>query len=453
MISTKTFDRPSVSVVGLGYVGSCISAALAAQGLRVTAVDIDFQLVQEMNSGVCRFSEEGLPQLLAKGIDRESFRATTDYGSIENSDVVVVAVGTPIQEGGYLHENQLIGASNELSKHLRPGQLVIFKSTVPPGTTRDRVLPVLEKGGLTCGKDFNLSFSPERLSEGSALKEMEALPIVVGGWSEECSAAAEHFWQQGLGARTIKCSSLETAEMVKMADNWWIDHNIALANELAKVCSSYGIDVMEVISAANSMKKGNGNVNILLPSIGVGGSCLTKDPWLLWRAAKERGVDLTNIPTVRDVNDGMPDYTVDLIYSELARLGKLPEQAKVALLGLAFKNNTGDLRETPVRHIVSGLRAAGSKVKIYDPLTDPEEVHRLFGIRISSSLEEAVSGADCIAILALHREFEEIDFEKVRGRVAEECLLLDGRAYYTAKKIQGLQKIGFVYRGIGRGEK
>ncbi|WP_018215941.1 nucleotide sugar dehydrogenase [Salinispora vitiensis] len=202
-----------------------------------------------------------------------------------------------------------------------------------PGMNRELVVPLLERSGLTCGVDFGLAFCPERLSEGAALRELRSFPIVVGGWCADSAAAAEAFWRRGVGVDIIQCSSMEAAEMVKLADNWWIDHNIALANDLAKVCGAIGVDVLDVISAANSIPKGNGNVNILTPSVGVGGSCLTKDPWMVWRSARNRGIDLPTIPAASGVNDDMPRYTTDLIRAELDASGKQLDGARVAVLG------------------------------------------------------------------------------------------------------------------------
>src|SRR5690606_16246269 len=341
-------------------------------------------------------------------------------------------------------------ACAELSKRLRKGQLVILKSTVPPGVPRKLVAPLLEGDGLTVGEDFGLAFCPERLSEGRALHELRTFPMVVGGWCADSGAAAAAFWRRTLGVEIVPCSSLESAEMVKLAGNWRIDHNIALANDLAKLCATLNVDVLEVIAAANTMPKGSGNVNILLPSVGVGGSCLTKDPWMVWRAAHDRGLELDTIPVARKVNDSMPGYTADLIIEELARLGRRPEQAKIAVLGVAFKNNTGDLRATPTLPVVSALLRSGAEVAVYDPLADPGEVERVFGLTPVRTAREALAGADCVAVLALHDQIAAIDLVAFRESVAPSCVIVDGRAYYPRETIDRFRRHGFAYRGIGR---
>jgi dTDP-alpha-D-glucose dehydrogenase len=362
--------------------------------------------------------------------------------------VVLIAVGTPVRDDGSLADAQLRAACSSVSRHLRPGQLLILKSTVPPGTTREVVLPLLEAGGLTAGADFKLAFSPERLAQGTALAELRTLPIVVGGTDTASTQAASAFWRLALGVPVLQQDSLEAAEIVKLADNWWIDLNIAMANELARYCDLFGVDVLDVIAAANSIPKGNGNVNILLPSVGAGGSCLVKDPWMVWESARRRGLDVRTPRLSREINAAMPAYTADLIIDELTRAGKDPARSTVAVLGLAYKNNTSDLRSTPVTAAVAALVQAGVNVRAYDPLTDAERAAELMGLRPAPTLDEAVKDADCLAVFALHREFQKIDFAELP--VARPCLILDGRAYYPKEQIAELRRLGYLYRGIGR---
>ncbi|MDP9870266.1 MULTISPECIES: nucleotide sugar dehydrogenase [Streptosporangium] len=437
-----------MAVIGFGYVGSCIAATLADRGFDVVGVDTDPRLIEELARGYCRFQEQGLADMIFRGVTTGRLRVTTDSAELASADVVLIAVGTPIREKGALADEQLRGACLELSRHLRQGQLVVLKSTVPPGTTRDVVLPLLEQSGLIGGVDFGLAFTPERLAEGTALAELRTFPIVAGGLEPDSTRDVAAFWHRVLGVEVIPLDSLESAEIVKLADNWWIDLNIALANELAKFCALYDVDVLDVIAAANTIPKGKGTVNILLPSVGVGGSCLTKDPWMVWRSARRRGVEILTAPAGREVNAGMPEYTAQLAIDELVKLGKNPATAKVAVLGLAFKNNTGDLRATPTRGVVETLVETGAQVRIFDPLVDVAHAEELFGITPAASLQEAVQDADCIAVLALHREFEDIDFAALP--VARSCLLLDGRAYYSKEKIASLRRLGYLYQGIGR---
>jgi len=382
-----------VAIVGLGYIGSCIAAVLAERGHDVVGVDTNTALITELGDGYCRFVEPGLAELLADAVGSGRLTVTTDYSAVRSADVVLVTVGTPVREDGSLADEQLRGACTELAEHVREGQLYVVKSTVPPGTTRELVLPLLEASGLVGGVDFGLAFTPERLAEGTALGELRTLPIVAGGLGTDSTSAAAEFWRTALGVEVVVQESLEAAEIIKLADNWWIDLNIALGNELAKFCTLFGVDVLDVITAANMVPKGTGNVNILLPSIGVGGSCLTKDPWMVWRSARERGLDILTAPAGRRVNADMPDYTAGIILEELIRLGKEPAMAKVTVIGLAFKNNTGDLRHTPTQPAIAVLEKVCAEVTLYDPRVDADEADELFGITPSTRLEDAVKTA------------------------------------------------------------
>ncbi|HEV2374410.1 MAG TPA: nucleotide sugar dehydrogenase [Streptosporangiaceae bacterium] len=437
-----------VAVIGLGYVGSCIAAALAERGTSVVGIDTDELLVAELNRGSCRFREHELEEVLFRAMAAGRLRVTTAYQDVAGADVVLIAVGTPVRDDGSLADTQLRGACESLAPHLRPGQLLVLKSTVPPGTTRGVALPLLEAGGLRGGVDFKLAFCPERMAEGNALADLRTFPIVVGGIDPDSTTAAARFWRRALGVSVLGQDSLEAAEIVKLADNWWIDLNIAMANELAKFCALFSVDVLDVIAAANSIPKGEGKVNILLPSVGVGGSCLTKDPWMVWHSARRRGLDLATTQVSRKVNAGMPAYTARLIVEELGAAGKDPAGCVVAVLGLAFKNNTGDLRATPVADAVATLVAAGVDVRVYDPLADCAQAEALLGIRPAESLQDAVRGADCLAVFALHREFEKIDFAELP--VARPCLIMDGRAYFAKEQIAAFRRLGFTYRGVGR---
>jgi UDP-N-acetyl-D-mannosaminuronic acid dehydrogenase len=438
----------TVGVIGLGYVGSCIAATVADRGFDVVGVDADHRLIEELTGGVCRFSEHELQDRLFRGLATGRLTVTTDYAALSAADVILIVVGTPVRDDGSLADDQLRAACTTLSRHLRPGQLVLLKSTVPPGTTRGLVLPLLESGGLVGGVDFSLGFTPERLAEGNALDDLDKLPIVVAGLDDAAARAAADFWHRTIGVETIAVESLEAAEITKLADNWWIDLNIALANELAKFCALFDVDVLDVIAAANTIPKGNGNINILLPSVGVGGSCLTKDPWMVRESARQRGLAIETAKVGREVNSGMPDYTARLILDGVAAGGKSPSASKVAVLGLAFKNNTGDLRSTPVQGVIDALIEAGADVTAYDPLVDATKAKEQLDVRPGTTLHEVVQDADCLAVLALHREFEDIDFSALP--VAPGCLVLDGRAYYSKAKIAELRGLGYRYRGVGR---
>ncbi|GGU98193.1 UDP-N-acetyl-D-mannosaminuronic acid dehydrogenase [Actinomadura cremea] len=441
-------DSGTVAVVGLGYVGSCLAAALAERGLNVLGIDTDEQLIDEYKAGFCRFREDMLADGIARALAAGRLHLTTDHRAVSAAGVVLIAVGTPVHADGSLADEQLRAACGALGEHLRPGQLAVLKSTVPPGTTRELVRPLLEQGGLRAGRDFRLAFSPERLAEGTALTELRSFPIVVGGIDARSTAEAAEFWRRGLGVETVPQESLEAAELVKLADNWWIDLNIALANELARLCALYGADVLDVIEAANTVPKGNGRVNILLPGVGVGGSCLTKDPWMVWHAARLRGLELHTPRAGRAANSAMPEYTAQLIIDDLVERGKDPAESTVAVLGLAFKNDTGDLRATPTQGVIAALTKAGVRVRCHDPLVDADAAEDLLNVRPLPTVEETVRDADCLAVLAHHRAFDAIEYAALEP--AGSCLILDGRDHFPKDKVAKLRELGYRYRGIGR---
>ncbi|GAA1458392.1 nucleotide sugar dehydrogenase [Nocardiopsis exhalans] len=445
----NTFDRrPTVAVIGLGYVGSCLTGVLSDRGHDVIGVDTDTTLVNELARGHCRFREEGLPESLARGLEAGRVRFLPDQRAVGEADTVLITVGTPVREDGSLAVDQLARACDELSRHLRRDQLVIVKSTVPPGTTSGRVRACLERSGLVAGEDFGLAFAPERLAEGTAMRELRGLPMVVGGLEAQSTRAAADFWRRGLGVEVITVGSPEAAEIVKLADNWWIDLNIAMANELARYCELFGVDAHEVIPAANTVPKGSGTINVLTPSVGVGGSCLTKDPWMVWHSARERGLELRTPVAGREANTAMPDHAADTVLAELERMGHRREGNRVAVLGLSFKNDTGDLRETPALPFVTHLEKAGTDVVLFDPLVDPGEALRVFGREPAPSLKAAVADADCVAVLAYHRELAAVDLTALP--VPRPCLFFDGRAHLSREYVERLRASGFVYRGIGR---
>jgi UDP-N-acetyl-D-mannosaminuronic acid dehydrogenase len=423
---------------------------LSANGLHVTGIDTDDVLVGEIQSGYCRFSEPGLPETLLGARQAGRLSVTTDYEAAREADVIIITVGTPIDRNRVVVTEYLEMVCESLAPLLRRGQLVILKSTVAPGTTNGLVREILEKSGLRAGRDFGLAFCPERLAEGSAIAQFRTLPIVVGACDDASAEAARGFWSSVLQVAVEVYESPEVAELIKLADNLWIDTNIALGNELARFCETLGIDVLDVISGANSLPKGESFVNILLPSVGVGGSCLTKDPWILWSQASKHGVRLRVAETAREVNDAMPFYTYELIRDGLAKLGKNLADAKVTVLGTAYKDNTNDVRNTPVRPVIQALRDDGARVAIYDPLVAADSAEAEFGLTPDSSIQDAVAGADCVAILAGHTAFQNLDFAALADHVSMPCMILDGRAYYSRQTVTSLREAGFAYQGIGR---
>lgn len=439
----------TVAVVGFGYIGACIGAALADKRYRVIGIDNRPGIVDEVNAGRTSVAEPGLSVLIADSVAAGRLSATTDYAAVAEAEVLVVTVGTPLGENLDPDMDQIRAAAEGIAPHLRRGQNVILKSTLPPFATERTVQPLLERSGLRAGEDFFLSFCPERLAEGRALQEFATIPVVVGGINPASTAAAAEFWREAMEVETIPVANAHTAEMVKLACNLWIDLNVALANELALLSDRLEIDVLEVIEAANSLPKGQHFVNILAPSVGVGGYCLTKDPWFLHHLGQQHSIELKTPVTSRSVNDQMPRFTFELIRRELQLAGKDLAASRVAVLGIAFKSNTGDVRLTPTRETIALLEESGCDLVVCDPLVSAEEAVSVTRVPLTDSPDRAIEGADCVVFLTGHDDFRRMALEDVAAR-APGAVVIDGRMYFTRDQISHMKALGLRYRGIGR---
>ena len=440
---------PDIAVIGFGYIGSVIAAVLADRGFSVVGIDTNAKMIEEVRAGRCPIPEPGLADLVAKGVAAGRLTASTDPAAAKGARAVLVTVGTPLSDDFTADLAHIRAACAGIAPHLHDGQIVMIKSTVPPGTTRAMYEGVIAPA-LPSGAKVHMAFSPERLAEGAAIRELVQIPILVGGVDAEAGEAAAAFWRAVLPVEVMTVTSPEAAEMVKLADNLWIDLNIALANELAKLVDAmpFPIDVMEVIRGANSLKKGQHHVNILYPANGVGGYCLTKDPWFVDALGRRAGIELMIPRASRAVNDSMPGHVFDRVMGALAERGVAPKEARIALLGFSFKSNSGDTRFTPVAPLVAKLRATGCGLAICDPMVTAAEAEH-HGIALEPDWRRAVEGADAVLILAGHDAFTGItaaDF----AALAPGALIYDGRIYYPRTRIAELQAAGLAYMGVGR---
>ncbi len=440
--------RSGIAVVGFGYIGAVIGAVLADRGWPVTGIDVRQNVVDEINLGKTTVPEPGLGELVPHSVQVGRLSATTDFGAIADNDFIIVTVGTPLGPDYEPIVDDIKAAARAVGEHLRAGHLVILKSTVPPDTTENLVRPILEEAsGLRAGIDFGLAFCPERLAEGQAIGELTSIPVVVGAVDERSARACATLWRHALGVESVIVDDPRTAEMVKLADNVWVDLNVALANELAKICDRIGMDALQVIEAANTMPKGGGPVNILRPSMGVGGYCLTKDPWFVNHLGESLGLDLAIPRTSRTVNDTMPAYTYGLLEQLLADQGKEIATSKIAVLGIAFKNNTGDCRLTPTKYVVALLEESGCRLSVHDPWVVAEEALEVTKIPLTADIESAVEEADALVVLAGHRQFHQVPLVRLAELTAPGCVFLDGRNSFDPAAVRAA---GFVYKGIGR---
>jgi UDP-N-acetyl-D-mannosaminuronic acid dehydrogenase len=441
-------SNESVAVVGYGYVGAVVGAVLANRGFNVVGIDPDVRIGGTVAAGIAPVREAGLDSITANGVREGRLRVTSDPAAASNCTTVLITVGTPLSAAGDADLDQITRAAEELAPYLSDGQLVMLKSTVPPGCTA-RLAPILRRQA-----DVRVAFCPERLAEGRAVEEFLSIPIIVGGVDRASTVAAVAFWQRALDVDVIEVSSSCGAELVKLADNLWIDLNIALANELAQLCDKLGgIDVLEVIRAANTLPKVDYNVNILMPSIGVGGYCLTKDPWFVHSLGKHNGLELRTTRASRETNDAMSLYSAMLIDRCLADLDrKNPSNTgkRIAVLGISFKNDTGDCRSTPTLPIIKFLMEKGHQLVLHDPWVDPIEAEKLFPLPLEASFESAVRDADCVAYFAGHRQFRDFPLERLAQLVRPGALIFDGRMYFDNEAISSIKSFQLAYKGVGR---
>jgi nucleotide sugar dehydrogenase len=392
-----------VAIVGLGYVGLTLAVALAEAGISVVGVDNEADVIQLLGQGSPHIHEAGLEPLLRHHLG-VNLSLTVDVP--DDADVYVLSVPTPLGADQQANLTFLRSAAASVGRHLAYGDLVAIRSTVPLGTTRSIVRPILEEAsGLQCGRDFSLAFAPERTIAGRAIAELRSLPQIVGGFDQHAVDVTASLFRE-LTPSIITMPSLEEAEMVKLLNNTFRDLTFAFANEVAGICEHYALDANRVIRAAND---GYPRSRIPFPSPGVGGSCLTKDPYMLADAARQAGLPSSLALLGRQVNEEMPARLVRRICEALQRLGKNPGECRFFILGFAFKGEpeTSDMRHSPTLDVLSLLVPLAGEIRGYDPVVTPERIAAL-GVR-PCSIEEGFRDADCAIVMTNHRDFAALD--------------------------------------------
>lgn len=418
-------------VLGLGYIGLPTASTFATHGLNVVGVDVNEKVIETLQSGGLHIHEPGLGDLVRDAVDAGKLRVATRP---ELADAFIIAVPTPFYDDDkHADMRAVISAAESIVPYLQKGNLVVLESTSPPRTTVDLVAPILEKSGLKAGVDFHLAYSPERVLPGQILRELIENARVVGGITPECAQAGYDLYAAFVQGKIIKTNAT-TAEMVKLMENTYRDVNIAIANEFSRLADRFGVNVWEAISLANLHPR----VEILRPGPGVGGHCISVDPWFFVEAAP----DLTPfIRTAREVNDSQPEFVVALAERALGSL----DGRKIAALGLAYKPDVDDLRESPAVAVVHLLQRAGARVKAFEPFAPNAE---LDGIHTVESLAEALAGADAVILLVAHSEFKTLDAattaNAMSGRVAVDTV--------NGWDIDEWQKAGFTLARLGVSE-
>lgn len=377
-------------VVGLGYIGLPTAVMFANHGLYVHGVDVNEKAVELIKNKQLHIEENGLQERLESAVDNGHFTVGT---TAEEADIFIIAVPSPINEDKTANLNYVREATKSIVPYVRKGNLVILESTVPPRTVEDVMLPVLKETGLELGSELFVSHSPERVIPGKVFEELVNNDRIVGGVNEESSRLTVELYKTFVKGN-IHVTDATTAEMVKVIENTYRDVNIAFANELAKISEKIGVNAWEAIKLANYHPR----VNIHLPGPGVGGHCIAVDPWFLTELQPE----LAKIISLsRQTNDSMPEYTALKTKSLLDEKGI--QHGRVAVLGLAFKGNIDDMRESPSTDVLHHLEKLGVDYTAFDPHIKENKIERQ-----TQSLDEAVAHADVILILTDHNEFKEL---------------------------------------------
>jgi UDP-N-acetyl-D-glucosamine dehydrogenase len=381
----------TVGVVGLGYVGLPLAVAFAREGCEVIAVDVDARKTQAIAAGesyIEDVSSEELQEL------SERIHASTRYARLERADAVLICVPTPLTRNREPDLGPLIDATHGLADVLQAGQLVVLESTTYPGTTRERMQPILEESGLAAGRDFHLAFSPERVDPGRTDFTLRNTPKVVGGLTEACAERARALYEL-VCDEIVMVSSPEAAELTKLLENIFRSVNIALVNELAMLTDRMGIDIWEVVEAAATKPYGFMRFE---PGPGMGGHCLPVDPFYLSWRAREFDMATEFIELAGKVNQQMPYHCVMKVERALNDVGLPVKGARIAILGVSYKPGVGDVRESPALKIITLLRALGAELRYHDPHVPALPDYDLQSV----SLADAVREADLALIVTAH---------------------------------------------------
>jgi len=415
-LEQKIRDRTArVGVIGLGYVGLPLALEMGKAGYQVTGIDIDMAKADSVNAGksyILDVPSETLQSLVTNG----RIKATQCQAAVENLDAVSICVPTPLGKTKTPDLSYVIAAVEAVHNHLRPGQLIILESTTYPGTTREVVLPILEASGLEVGKDFFVAYSPERVDPGNKSYTTQNIPKVIGGITECCTELATLFYQQFIKT-VVPVSSPEVAEMVKLLENTFRSVNIALANEMALMCQKFVINVWEVIEAAKTKPFG---FMAFYPGPGLGGHCIPMDPYYLAWKAKMNGFEPRLIELAGSINSQMPAFTVTRVADALNERQKSLKGSKILALGVAYKRNANDTRESPALEVIRGLYEKGAFVYYSDPYVPSLEIANLT-LKSIDIIPEVLQSMDCVLVLTDHAAF---NYEMI---AAHSFLILDKR--------------------------
>ncbi len=397
-LAVKIRNRSArIGVIGLGYVGLPLAVEFAKRGFRVVGIDLDGRKVEMLNRGESYIPDiptDEVRPLVRKGL----LRATTHYEALRQLDGVMICVPTPLRKTRDPDISYIVKAAEALAKHLHRDQVITLESTTYPGTTREVILPMLQATGLKVGKDFFLGFSPERIDPGNQQYSTSTIPKVVSGITPACRRAVALLYGQVI-ERVVPVSSTDVAEMVKLLENTFRSVNIGLVNELALMCHRLGVDVWEVIEAAKSKPFG---FMAFYPGPGLGGHCIPIDPLYLSWKAKILGFESRFIEMSSQLNGHMPEHVVERVAELLNQRGKALKGSRILVLGVAYKRDVSDTRESPAVEIIHHLRRRGAGVQYHDPYVPVFKTDGL-SLRSVPLRPRVVRSADCVVIVTDHQ--------------------------------------------------
>lgn len=424
----------SVTVVGLGYVGLPLACLCAEKGLDTFGFDIEQGKIESINNGISPIIDDKLIRKI--GALKGKIKATNKpEESISNSDAVIVCVPTPVDRNNSPDLTALMGAATTVSKFIKKGSLLVIESTIYPGTIEEVVIPILKKQGFDPYKnDIFVAHCPERIDPGNRKWGIENLPRVVGGLTREASKAAAEFYKGIIVADVVELSSIKAAEATKIMENTFRDVNIAFVNEMARSFDKAGIDVVEVIKGASTKPFA---FMPHYPGAGVGGHCIAQDPYYMIERGKQLGFNHEFLILARKINNSMPHYTIELLEEQMKKSNKTFKTAKIGVLGLAYKANVDDTRESPAYEILNILKSKSADIFVYDPYVKK-------GSNVDNA-NELLQKSDFVLLATDHAEFRAMELEKLKR--FNVLGIIDGRNCLDKEKIKSM---GILYHGIGR---
>jgi len=426
----------TITIFGLGHIGLPTAALFAKSGMNVIGVARNKDRIKMINEGKSPIIEPLLDDLVGNVVKKGKLTATDDgkYAAAK-SDIKIVIVPTPMDKFNRADLEAVESTCETISTGLKKDDLVVIESTVPQGTCENIIIPILEESGLKAGEDFSLVYTPERALPNNTIYEMTHNARIIGGINEESAKKAIKLYKKITKGDIIKVKNLVTAETVKLIENTFRDVNIALVNEIAMICQGLSVDVMEAINAANHHPR----VNLLSPGPGVGGHCLAIDPYFIVETAEQNGLDAPLIRTARHTNEKMPNHVTKLIHDALKEFDLEINKSSIGILGVAYKGNVADARETPAEPLIKTLNEKGARVLANDPYTPDDEITALGA---EPATKEEIFACDCVVLITDHNDYKDIKPENIKNKI-----------FVCTRPIIDLEEFitqGITVKGIGK---